>query len=103
MRKSSSAMTTPAACTEQWRVVPSSPSAILISRFTRGSSAISLGRRSSFFWASGSVMPSWSGTSFAMRSVSANVKPITRPTSRRTPFASIFPKVMIWVTRVLPP
>ena len=94
--------TRPAAWVEAWRDRPSRRRAVSSSFFTCGSVSYS-------FWRSGSasrallmVILRSSGTSLAMRSVSAKLMPRARPTSRTTPLAFMVPKVVIWATLSLP-
>ena len=90
-------MTTPAACTDAWRVIPSSRRATASSSLTFGSlcSILSAGLSSS---ALSSVMSSVGGICLATLSTSANGISSTRPTSRTTAFAFIVPNVMICAT-----
>src|SRR6266568_2637397 len=91
-------MTTPAACTEAWRVIPSRRCAMASSSLTRSSFcciSFSAGLSSSAF---ARVISSAGGTALATRSASAYGMSMTRATSRTTARAFIVPKVMIWAT-----
>ncbi len=94
--------TTPAAWVEAWRDSPSSRMETSSSLRICGSVLYSAARSGSASMAFLTVILRSSGTSLAMRSVSAKVMPRARPTSRTTAFAFIFPKVVIWATMSSP-
>ena len=96
--RGSGEITTPAACTEAWRDRPSRRRAVSMRCSTRGSCVCNSRSRGSSAMASSSEICRRLGTSLAMRSTSLYGKSRARPTSRRTPFASIEPKVMICAT-----
>ena len=91
-------MTTPAACTEAWRAIPSSRFATPSRSETRASFC-SISRSTGFSTSAfSSVISSTAGICFATRSTSAYDMSITRPTSRTTAFAFMVPNVMICAT-----
>ena len=96
------AITTPAACTPQCLARPSSRRPTSMRRPTSGLPATASARRGESRSASSRVTPIPSGTNFAIRSVSANDIPITRPTSRMQERACRRLNVAIWETFSLP-
>ena len=93
-----SVMTTPAACVEAWRGMPSKARAVSI-RLCRRSSESYISRSGlESFKASSSVMFSVLGTCFATASVSAYVRFSARPTSRMAALAAMVPNVTICAT-----
>ena len=92
----------PAAWVEAWRERPSRRLEMSSSFSTWGLPTLMAMSSGSFSRAMSSVMPSSSGTSLAMRSVSAKLMPSARPTSRMAALAFMVPKVVIWATRSTP-
>ena len=91
-------MTTPAACTDACRVMPSSRWATAMSSLTRSSFwtiSLSVGLSSRAF---ARVMSSAGGIALATLSASAYGMSITRATSRTTARAFMVPNVMICAT-----
>ena len=91
-------MTTPAAWVLAFRATPSRCRAKSVMRLIAGSASTCSRSAGAVRMASSSVIPSWFGTAFAMRSTSPYEWPSTRPTSRIAARASIVPKVMICAT-----
>jgi hypothetical protein len=99
------AITTPAACTEEWRAHPSRRRAISINSLTVGLVSIS-------FLSSGTCSRAWvretfrprtgGGISLAIRSTSAYGISRARPTSLIAALDARVPKVMIWQTESRP-
>ena len=93
-----SEITTPAACVDEWRGIPSSSFDVSISRFTRSSDSYSSRSSRLDSSADASVTSSSRGMQFATTSTSEYDIPSARPTSRTTARAAIVPNVTICAT-----